>query len=312
LGKPTLTDLHLAPGLNADQTLAQLAAIQSHSEHPIGLAIVQAAQYKPTQPDMALADHAQPALVDFTAISGSGVTAQLEGRQYALGSARLMRDLGIDIEAFSARFAALASQGKTPVYIARDGSLIGVLAVADMIKDSARPALNRLHAMGIKTVMITGDNTQTANAVAAELGIDEVHAETLPDSKVAVLGNLKAHYGTLAFVGDGINDAPALAFADVGIAIGAGTDVAIESASVVLMNEDLRSVAAAVRLSHAALRNIRQNLFWAFAYNIALIPVAAGLLYPAYGLLLSPMLGAGAMAFSSVFVVMNALRLKRV
>ncbi|MEO6986438.1 MAG: heavy metal translocating P-type ATPase [Paralcaligenes sp.] len=301
-GKPALTDLHLVPGLDPDATLAEIASIQALSEHPIALAITQAAKQK----NLGLL-----AVTGFTAISGSGVQADTNNHHYLLGSARLMQQSGIALDSFEPIAARLGLAGKSPIYIARDGALAGVLAVADQIKESARATVQKLEQMGIKTAMITGDNSRTAQAIALQLGMTEVHAETLPENKVALLQALKRSHGTLAYVGDGINDAPALAFADVGIAIGAGTDIAIESASVVLMSEDLMAVPAAIGLSVATLRNIRQNLFWAFAYNVALIPLAAGALYPGYGILLSPVLGAAAMALSSVFVVGNALRLKR-
>jgi Cu+-exporting ATPase len=301
-GKPQLTDLYAAQDLSSDALLAQLAGIQSHSEHPIAQAIVHAAKQK----NLVLPDPES-----FEAIPGYGVMSRLGGHRYLLGSARLMQRESIALDAFEEKAQNLAAQGKTPVYIARGQQLLGVLAVADRIKESASAALLDLRQLGIRTVMITGDNARTAQAVSDELGISETHAETLPEHKVAVLRRLKDQYGTLAYVGDGINDAPALAFADVGIAIGTGTDVAIESAAVVLMNNDLRTVAAALALSRATLRNIRQNLFWAFAYNAALIPIAAGVLYSSLGLLLTPMFGAAAMALSSVFVVSNALRLKR-
>jgi Cu+-exporting ATPase len=230
-----------------------------------------------------------------------------------MGAARMMAAHGIAPTAgFTERAKAFAALGKTSVYIGRDGRIIGVLAMADTLKPAAREAIRSLHDMGLRTAMITGDNALTAQAIARELGIDEIHAGMLPEQKVETLESLRRAHGTLAFVGDGINDAPALAAADVGMAVGQGTDVAIESASVILMNEDLGTIARAVALSHATLRNIRENLFWAFGYNVALIPIAAGLLYAPFGLLLSPMLGAGAMALSSVFVVVNALRLKRV
>ncbi|MER1967230.1 heavy metal translocating P-type ATPase [Castellaniella sp. GW247-6E4] len=301
-GKPTLTDLQVDDALDRTRILADLAAVQAGSEHPIAHAVVQAA-------------HAQgldlPPAQAFEAITGAGVRARVSGHDYALGAARLMAELGIAIDpAHTARAEALAQAGKTPIHIARDGTTIGVFAVADEIKPSAQAALRALRAMGLKTAMITGDNALTARAVADKLGIDEVHAQTLPGHKVERLEALRKAHGDVAFVGDGINDAPALAAADVGLAIGQGTDVAIESAAVVLMNDDLGTVARAAALSRAAMRNIGQNLFWAFAYNIALIPVAAGVLYPSLGLQLSPILGAAAMALSSVFVVVNALRLK--
>ncbi len=301
-GKPALTDLQLAPGLDHDAILADMASIQALSEHPIALAITQAAEQK----NLGLST-----ATGFEAISGAGVQADTNGHHYVLGSARLMQQYGIMLDRFESAAAGLGMAGKSPVYIARDGVLAGVFAVADRVRESAHATVQRLEQRGIKTVMITGDNAKTAHAIALQLDITEVHAETLPENKVTVLQELKHRYGVLAYVGDGINDAPALAFADVGIAIGAGTDIAIESASVVLMSEDLLAVATAVGLSVATLRNIRQNLFWAFAYNVMLIPLAAGVLYPHYGILLSPALGAAAMALSSVFVVGNALRLKR-
>jgi Cu+-exporting ATPase len=222
-----------------------------------------------------------------------------------------MQTEGIDTSATAHYNEQWGQQGKTPICLAVDGKLVALMAVADPLKPSARGAIEALKQLGLRTVMITGDNKHTALAVAQQLCIDEVHAEVLPEGKVAVLEALRRSSAVLAFVGDGINDAPALATADVGIAIGTGTDVAIESASVVLMSDDLAGVASAIGLSRATLTNIRQNLFWAFAYNAALVPVAAGALYPSFGLLLSPMFAAGAMAFSSVFVVANALRLKR-
>ena len=223
-----------------------------------------------------------------------------------------MRMHGISTETHNALTEQWAAQGKTPIYLAVDGQLAAMMAVSDPIKPSAALAISALKQLGLKTVMITGDHPLTAQAVAAQLGIDEVHAQVLPEGKVALLLQLRAQHQTIAFVGDGINDAPALATADVGIAIGTGTDVAIEAASVVLMSDNLMGVATAVKLSRHTLKNIHQNLFWAFAYNVALVPVAAGVLYPSFGVLLSPVFAAGAMACSSVFVVVNALRLKRI
>lgn len=303
-GKPVLTDLELAEGLHREDVLADLAAIQSGSEHPIAHAIIEAAHTE----GLAL-----PRAEGFESTSGAGVQGQVGAHHYVLGAARMMQAHDISLrEPFTARADALATLGKTAVYIGRDGQLIGLLAMADTLKPSAQEAIRILHDMGLRTAMITGDNALTAQAIARELGIDDVYAGMLPEHKVETLNKLRSTYGSLAFVGDGINDAPALATADVGLAVGQGTDVAIESASVVLMNDDLMTIARAVALSRATLRNIRENLFWAFAYNVALIPIAAGVLYAPFGLQLSPMLGAGAMALSSVFVVVNALRLKRV
>ncbi|MFI7933676.1 HAD-IC family P-type ATPase, partial [Acinetobacter baumannii] len=218
---------------------------------------------------------------------------------------------GLDTSSFQAIAAQLGEEGKTPLYVAIDQQLAAIIAVADPIKETTYAAIEALHQLGLKVAMITGDNRHTAQAIAKKLNIDEVVAEVLPEGKVDTVRQLQKQYGRLAFVGDGINDAPALAQADVGLAIGTGTDVAIEAADVVLMSGSLKGVPNAIALSKATMRNIRQNLFWAFVYNVALIPIAAGALYPAFGVLLSPMFAAGAMALSSVFVLGNALRLKR-
>ncbi len=316
LGKPALTDfVVLEPTYDRAVLLSWAAAMQAHSEHPIAHAIVQAA--RADNLPIVSAQH-------FNAISGAGVRATVNGHAVSSGAQAFMQTEGIDTSGAAHYSEQWGQQGKTPICLAVDGKLAALMAVADPLKPSARGAIEALKQLGLRTVMITGDNQYTARAVAQQLGIDEVHAEVLPEGKVAVLRALQrsSELGTstetlssrravLAFVGDGINDAPALATADVGIAIGTGTDVAIESASVVLMSDDLAGVATAIGLSLATLTNIRQNLFWAFAYNAALVPVAAGALYPSFGILLSPMFAAGAMAFSSVFVVANALRLKR-
>lgn len=301
LGKPTLTGLEAAPGHDAEQVLLWVASVQARSEHPIAVAIVAAAAER----KLALL----PA-EGFAAITGAGVEAVVEGRKVLAGAARLMAERGVDIGVFGERATDWGNQGKTPIFVAVDGRAAAMMAVTDPVKPSAVAAIAALHAQGLKTAMITGDNRHTAQAVARELGIDEVRAEVLPDGKVAAITALREGGRKVAFVGDGINDAPALAAADTGIAIGTGTDVAIEAASVVLMAEDLNGVPNAIALSRATLANIRQNLFWAFAYNAALIPLAAGALYPAFGLSLSPIFAAGAMALSSVFVLGNALRLK--
>lgn len=303
LGKPVLTDmLVLDPAHDRATLLSWVAAMQVHSEHPIARAIVNAAtaQQLPV-----------PAAKEFTAIRGAGVCARVLDKVILSGAQNLMQDHGIETAAASEQIKQWGLQAKTPIYVAVDGKLAAIMAVADPIKPSAISAIAALHQLGLKSVMITGDNVHTAQAVARQLGIDQVHAQVLPEGKVAVLQTMRETGQVLAFVGDGINDAPALATADVGIAIGTGTDVAIESASVVLMSDDLHGVANAVGLSRATLTNIKQNLFWAFAYNVALVPLAAGALYPKFGILLSPMFAAGAMACSSVFVIANALRLKR-
>jgi P-type Cu+ transporter len=301
LGRPELTDLVVRDGFEESEVLRLVASVESRSEHPIGEAIVAAA----TRRNLAL-----EAVTGFEATAGFGISAEAGGRTVAVGADRFMEQLGHDVSEFSGTSRRLGQEGKSPLYAAIDGKLAAIIAVADPIKDSTPQAIQALHDLGIKVAMITGDNRATAEAIAQILGIDEVVAEVLPDGKVDAVRRL-AKGRTVAFVGDGINDAPALAEADVGIAIGTGTDIAIESADVVLMSGDLRGVVNALALSKATLRNIKQNLFWAFAYNTSLIPVAAGVLYPAFGLLLSPILAAGAMALSSIFVVTNALRLRR-
>jgi Au+-exporting ATPase len=300
-GKPALTDLELALGFDRADVLGLVAAVEAKSEHPIARAIVDAAAGE---------DIPLPAVSDFESVTGFGVKAMVGGSQVEIGADRYMADLGHDVAAFAKIAERLGNEGKSPLYAAIDGKLAAIIAVADPIKETTPAAIKALHDLGLKVAMITGDNARTAKAIAARLGIDEVVAEVLPDGKVDAVRRLKAQHGKVAFVGDGINDAPALAEADVGLAIGTGTDIAIEAADVVLMSGSLQGVPNAIALSKATIGNIRQNLFWAFAYNTALIPVAAGLLYPAYGILLSPVFAAGAMALSSVFVLGNALRLK--
>ena len=300
-GRPELTDLEPTPGFAYDEVLALVASVETQSEHPIGEAIVAAAKTR------GLAIRSPEA---FEAIPGYGVSARVGGHQVQVGADRFMIRLGHDVSVFGALASELGAQGRSPLYAAIDGKLAAVMAVADPIKDTTPEAIRALHALGLRVAMITGDNQATALAVARALGIDEVVGEVLPDGKVAALNRLRAGGRKIAFVGDGINDAPALAAADVGLAIGTGTDVAIESADVVLMSGDLRGVVNAIALSKATIRNIRQNLFWAFGYNAALIPVAGGVLYPLSGTLLSPVFAAGAMALSSIFVLGNALRLK--
>lgn len=301
-GKPTLTDLEVTSGHVREEVLALIASVEVKSEHPIARAIVEAAETD----GLKLSD-----LTRFDSVTGYGVGADVGGRRVEIGADRFMEKLGLDVGAFASVATRLADEGKSPLYAAIDGKLAAIIAVADPIKASTPEAIRALHDLGLKVAMITGDNRRTADAIARQLDIDVVVAEVLPDGKVEAVRALKRQHGGLAYVGDGINDAPALAEADVGIAIGTGTDIAIEAADVVLMSGSLKGVPNAIALSKATIRNIRQNLFWAFAYNTALIPVAAGVLYPAFGLLLSPVLAAGAMTMSSVFVLGNALRLKR-
>jgi len=300
-GRPDLAAIHTAPGMNEAEVLGLVAAVEARSEHPVGEAIVRAAEAR----GLTLA-----AVEGFEAIPGFGVQAQVGGRSVLVGAERLMAREGVDLGALPDRAEAAARKGQTPLYAAIDGQAAALICVADRVKPATPAAIAALHAMGLKVAMITGDARATAQAIAGDLGIDTVEAEVLPGGKVEAVERLRAGGARVAFVGDGINDAPALAAADVGIAIGTGTDVAVEAAEVVLMSGDLRGVVNALAASRATLRNIRQNLFWAFAYNTALIPVAAGVLYPAWGITLSPMLAAGAMALSSVFVVSNALRLR--
>ena len=300
-GKPRLTDLIPRDGEDEGQLLQGVASVEAKSEHPVASAIVAAAKTR----ELAL----KP-VSDFAAIAGMGVTGVVDGRKFAIGAGRFMESLGVSTSAFDSRATALTADGKTPFYVSVGGELVAILSVADDVKPTSKAAIAALHDMGVKTAMISGDDARTAQAIARRVGIDEVVAGVMPDGKVATLERLRQDH-KIAFVGDGVNDAPALAAADAGIAIGTGTDIAIEAADVVLMSGDLAKVPAALAISRATMRNIAQNLFWAFGYNAILIPVAAGALYPVNGLQLSPMLGAAAMGLSSVFVLTNALRLRR-
>jgi P-type Cu+ transporter len=301
-GRPEVTDVVTADGFDEATLLTLVGAVEADSEHPIAGAMVAAARSNGGE---------LPRVEGFEATPGFGVAGRVEGRTVQVGAGRYLQRLGIDPGPLGGAVQRLSDEGKTAVYVAIDGRAAGVIAVADALKPSSAEAVAALHALGKRVAMITGDDARTARAIAKQLGIDEVLAEVLPDGKAEAVRGLQAAGRKVAFVGDGINDAPALAQADVGLAIGTGTDVAIESADVVLMSGDLRNVPNAIALSRATLRNIRQNLFWAFAYNTLLIPVAAGVLYPAFGLLLSPIFAAAAMGLSSVFVVTNALRLRR-
>ncbi|MCV9960319.1 heavy metal translocating P-type ATPase [Pararhizobium sp. BT-229] len=301
-GKPELTDFVVSAGFDRAETLRLVASLETQSEHPIAEAIVAAAK----------ADGLSlPGVSDFEAAPGYGVSGRIDGRSVLVGAGRSMTRSGIDISSFSDRAAGLGDAGKSPLYAAIDGRLAAIIAVSDPVKETTPQAIKALHALGLKVAMITGDNRRTAQAIARQLGIDEVVAEVLPEGKVEAVRTLRSGGRKVAFIGDGINDAPALSEADIGLAVGTGTDIAIESADVVLMSGDLNGVPRAIAISKATIRNIRQNLFWAFAYNVSLVPVAAGVLYPVNGTLLSPILAAGAMGLSSVFVLANALRLRR-
>lgn len=294
-GRPEVTDVAFASEVDQAEVLMLAASLEAHSEHPIAKALVKCAGSATAQ------------VKEFQAVVGQGARAQVDGKAVFVGSARLLDDAGIETTKMIGASATWAAQGKTLVFVAVDGRAVAVLAVADTLKSTTAQALQALSDMGLKLAVITGDTEASAKAMTAGLPIDHIVAQAMPDEKLSALSTLQ---GPVAFVGDGINDAPALAAADVGIAVGTGTDIAIESADVVLMSGDLRAVANAMRISDHTMRNIRQNLFWAFAYNALLIPVAAGVFYPMFGMLLSPALAAGAMALSSVFVLSNALRLR--
>jgi Cu+-exporting ATPase len=300
-GKPELTDWQALEGFDEAELLRLVASLENRSEHPVAQAIVKAAQER----GLALSEP-----VDFEALPGYGVSGQVGIYRVDVGADRFMAQLGIDVKPFAALTQRLADEGKTPLYAAVGGKLAAILAVADPIKEGTPEAIALLHRQGLKVVMITGDHRRSAQAIAKRLGIDEVLAEVLPEGKAEAVKRLQDKGYKVAFVGDGINDAPALAQADVGLAIGTGTDVALETADVILISGDLRGVPNAIALSRATLKNIQLNLFWAFAYNIVLIPVAAGVLYPFTGWLLSPVLAGAAMGLSSLFVLSNALRLR--
>ena len=300
-GKPRLTDCLAAEGVTEEELLCVAAGVEQPSEHPLSRAVTEAAQER----SIPLCD-----VEDFTAVPGGGVHAALHGETVFAGNADYMRQNGVPIDAFSAQAETWANDGKTVLYFAQQGRALGMLAVADTVKPDSAAAIAALKRSGCRVVLLTGDNTQTANAIARQVGVDQVIAQVLPQDKAACVEKLQKDGQLVAMVGDGINDAPALVQADVGLAIGAGTDIAIESADIVLMKSSLADVASAAELSRAVLRNIRQNLFWAFFYNSVGIPVAAGVLYPALGLLLNPMIAAACMSLSSVCVVSNALRLR--
>lgn len=302
VGKPSLTDLLPLSDFNRSDLLQLIASAEQHSEHPLAQAILEAAEEEGL--DLLPVSH-------FEAMVGRGLSAQVEGRQLLVGNESLMKDKNIDSSVFQEQLLELSQEGKTAMFVAVDGQLAGILAVADEMKSSSLKAVQELQSMGLEVIMLTGDREETATAIAQKAGIQKVIAGVLPDGKAAAIKNLQEAGKKLAMVGDGINDAPALVQADVGIAIGSGADVAIESADVVLMHSDLQDVVKAIKLSQATIRNIKENLFWAFAYNTLGIPIAMGLLHLFGGPLLNPMLAGLAMSLSSVSVVVNALRLGR-
>jgi Cu+-exporting ATPase len=317
-GKPIVTDLLAPDGVSESELLFMAASAERGSEHPLGEAIVSEAQARGL--------NLEP-VTDFRAIPGRGISAQVKGQMVLFGNQALMEESGVELDNLVGQASELAPQGKTPMYLASDNKAMGLIAVADTVKPEAFSGLARLRQMGLDVVMLTGDNVQTAHAIAGQLGVENVEAEVLPQDKAAVIKRLQSEGRVVAMVGDGINDAPALAQADVGLAMGSGTDVAMESADITLMRSDVNGVATALDLSRQTIRTIKQNLFWAFFYNVMLIPVAAGVLYPVFqgvggvpgGLefffgeqgFLNPALAALAMAFSSVTVVTNSLRLRR-
>jgi len=301
-GEPSLTDVFPSGGVNEDELLRLVASAERGSEHPLGEAIVKGA----TERGLLLSN-----AIDFKALAGHGIAAQIDGHNLLLGNTKLMRDRAIELDNFEKRAEELALQGKTPIYVALEGRFAGLIAVADEIKAESKEAIAAMQRLGLEVVMMTGDNKRTAEAVAKQVGISRVLAEVLPEGKAGEIKRLQNEKRIVGMVGDGINDAPALAQADVGIAIGTGTDVAIEASDITLIKGDLRGVVKAIELSKATIRTVKQNLFWAFAYNTIGIPVAAGLLYPFTGWLLSPIIASAAMSLSSVSVVTNSLRLRR-
>jgi Cu+-exporting ATPase len=303
LGKPRLVAVLPEAGIDEDSLLCLAASLERGSEHPLAEAIVAGASER----GVALAK-----AEDFQAITGKGVTGRVDGKAVALGNARLVADLGLDGGHAQDVADARCDQGETVMFVVVEGRLAGLVSVADPVKETTPEALKALHAEGLRIVMVTGDNERTARAVAGRLGIDEIRADVLPEDKARIVKELQAAGSRVAMAGDGVNDAPALAQADVGIAMGTGADVAIESAGITLVKGDLNGIVRARRLAQATMRNIKQNLFFAFVYNAAGVPIAAGVLYPFFGILLSPMIAAAAMSLSSVSVVSNALRLRRV
>jgi Cu+-exporting ATPase len=301
VGKPVATDILPAEGVRGEDVLRIAASLEALSEHPLAQAIIEKAGSEGVNPEP---------VEGFEALSGLGAKGFLKGTPCLLGNFRLMAERKISLNGLEGEMKRLTEEAKTCVFVARDGRLMGLIGLSDVPKESAAPAIGTLKAMGLKVAMITGDHSSTARAAGNILGIDETLAEVLPGEKAAEIRRLQSRGEVVAMVGDGINDAPALTAADIGIAIGAGTDVAIEASDITLMSEDLRAVPSAIRLSFLTMRTIKQNLFWAFIYNVIGIPVAAGVLYPFFGVFLNPVFAAAAMALSSVSVVTNALLLR--
>ncbi|WP_321365589.1 heavy metal translocating P-type ATPase [uncultured Desulfuromusa sp.] len=301
-GKPTVTDMLVVDEFDKQELLRLAASAEKGSEHPLGEAIVRRAE----EENLALA-----AVTDFIAVPGQGIKARIEGSHLLLGNVHLLHDNEVPLQTLEEQISNLAKDGKTPMLVAVDGKAVGIIAVADTVKETSARAIKALHQLGLEVIMLTGDNRSTAEAIGRTVGVDRVLAEVLPDQKAAEIERLQAEGKQVGMVGDGINDAPALVQADVGMAIGTGTDIAIEAADVTLISGDLIGVVNTIALSKTTIRNIKQNLFWAFAYNVLLIPVAAGVLFPFFGILLNPMFAAAAMGMSSLTVVSNAVRLRR-
>jgi Cu+-exporting ATPase len=299
-GKPTLSSVIPQPGIEESELLQLVASLERSSEHPLAAAIVKGAEAK----KLSLAD-----VVGFNSVTGKGVKGMVSGKQVAVGNAELFRDLSVDPAPLADRAEAMRKEGQTVMLVAVDGKAAGIVGVADSIKESTPDAIRELRAAGLKIIMVTGDNATTAKAVADKLGI-EFEADVLPRKKADVVKELQLKGAVVAMAGDGVNDAPALAQADIGIAMGTGTDVAMEAGGITLLKGDLRGILRARHLSKSTMRNIRENLFFAFVYNAVGVPLAAGVLFPAFGLLLNPMIAAAAMSFSSVSVIANALRLR--
>jgi Cu+-exporting ATPase len=302
-GKPRLVTVAPQKSIDEPRLLRYVASLENVSEHPLAAAIVSGAKER----GVSLVD-----VSEFESVTGKGVIGTIESHRVAIGNVKVMESLSVNVEPLKGKADELRRTGQTVMFVAVDSGAAGIVGVADPVKESAREAISALHAEGIRVVMLTGDNRTTADAVARTLDIDHVEADVLPDQKATVVKELQNKGERVAMAGDGINDAPALAQADVGIAMGTGTDVAMESARVTLVRGDLRGIVRARRLSRNTMRNIRQNLFFAFIYNVAGVPIAAGVLYPWFGVLLSPMIASAAMTFSSVSVIGNALRLRRV
>jgi Cu+-exporting ATPase len=301
-GEPSVTDILSVNGLNDNDILSLIASAESRSEHPLGQAVLNEAKKR----NLGLSEPRR-----FEALAGHGIRAQVNGKEILVGTSKLMKDSKLDLRKAEDKSTQLYDAGKTLMFVAIDGKMEAVIGLADTLKENSSQVIKELHGLGLEAIMMTGDNERTARSIASQVGIKRVMADVLPADKAAVINELQSEGKLVSMVGDGINDAPALTQADIGMAIGTGTDVAIEASDITLVSGDLKGVLIAIRLSKSTMKNIKQNLFWAFAYNASLIPIGAGILYPWYGVLLDPIVAAGAMSISTVTVVLNALRLNR-